>query len=60
MYIYIYTYIYIYIYIYLYIYIYIYIMRPSGYHHNDFVANHALGHDKAIMLITGEGHCIHD
>ena len=28
-------------------------MRPSGYHHNDFVANHALGHDKAIMLITG-------
>ena len=46
--IYIYIYIlYIYIYI-LYIYIYIYVimktMCPPGYHHNGFVATHALGH----------------
>ena len=45
----IYTYIYIYIYIYIYLYIYIYIcnhktMCPPSYHHNDFVAPHALGH----------------
>ena len=52
-YIYIYKYVYIYIYIYIYIiyiYIYIYIyvimktMCPPGYHHNGFVAIHALGH----------------
>ena len=50
MYIYIYIYIYIHIYIYVCIYIYIYIyvimktMCPPGYHHNGFVATHALGH----------------
>ena len=41
-------YIYIYKYIYIYIYIYIYVimktMYPPGYHHNGFVATHALGH----------------
>ena len=49
----IYIYIYIYIYnhenyIYIYIYIYIYkimkTMCPPSYHHNGFVATHALGH----------------
>ena len=45
----VYLYIYIYIYIYeIYIYIYIYVimktMCPRGYHHNGFVATHALGH----------------
>ena len=43
---------YIHIYIYIYIYIHIYpimkTMCPPSYHHNDFVATHALGH-----MITG-------
>ena len=53
-YIYIYIYIYIHIFISLYLflslslYIYIYVimktMCPPSYHHNDFVATHALGH----------------
>ena len=38
---------YIYIYVYVYVYIYIYVimktMCPPGYHHNGFVATHALG-----------------
>ena len=46
--IYLYIYIYIYIYINIYIYIHIYVimktMCPPGYHHNGFVATHALGH----------------
>ena len=29
---------------YIYIYIYIYNHENNGYHHNDFVATHALGH----------------
>ena len=29
-------------------------MCPPGYHHNGFVATHALGH------ITGRAHCFHD
>ena len=33
-----------YIYIYIYIYIYMKTMCPPGYHHNSFVATHALGH----------------
>ena len=49
-YIYIYTYIYKYIYVCIYTYIYIYIyatmktMCTPGYHHNGFLATHALGH----------------
>ena len=48
-------------------------MCPPGYHHNGFVANHALGHmttvyhvptcmscHKAIVVITGRPHCFHD
>ena len=31
-------------------------MCPPGYHHNGFVATHALGH----MVITGRAHCFHD
>ena len=34
-------------------------MCPPGYHHNSFVATHALGH-KAIVVITGRAHCFHD
>ena len=34
-------------------------MYPPGYHHNGFVATHALGH-KAIMVITWRAHCFHD
>ena len=34
-------------------------MCPSGYHHNGFVAIHALGH-KAIMVITWRAHCFYD
>ena len=35
----------IYIYIYIYIYTYIYVcVCPPSYHHNGFVATHALGH----------------
>ena len=45
---YIYTYIYIYVCICIYLYVYIYAiiktMCPPSYHHNDFVATHALGH----------------
>ena len=32
-------------------------MCPLGYHHNGFVATHALGH---IVVITGRAHCFHD
>ena len=39
-----YIYIHIYIYIYIYIYAIIKTMCPPSYHHNDFVATHALGH----------------
>ena len=50
-------------------------MCPPGYHHNGFVATHALGHmmyptvhhvpkcmscHKAIVVITGRVHCFHD
>ena len=47
-------------------------MCPPAYHHNDFVATHALGHSlctscakrischKAILLITRSTHCFHD
>ena len=39
-------------------------MCPPGYHHNGFVATHALGHmmccHKAIVVITGRTHCFHD
>ena len=40
-------------------------MCPPGYHHNGFVATHALGHKcmschKAIVVITGRAHCFHD
>ena len=47
-------------------------MCPAGYHHNGFVATHALGHihhvhhvpkciscHKAIVVITGRAHCFH-
>ena len=34
-------------------------MCPPGYHHNGFVATHALGH-KTIVVITGRAHCFHD
>ena len=34
----------IYIYIYIYIYVIMETMCPPGYHHNGFVATHALGH----------------
>ena len=50
-------------------------MCPPGYHHNGFVATHALGHmiygclschktkcmrcHKAIVVITGRSHCFH-
>ena len=48
MYIYIYIYMYVCMYVYIYIYIYIYVimktMCPPVYHHNGFVATHALGH----------------
>ena len=38
---------------------------PGGYHHNGFVATHALGPKcmschKAIVVITGRAHCFHD
>ena len=43
-------------------------MCPSGYHHNGFVATHAVGHHvpkymschKAIVVITGRAQCFHD
>ena len=38
-------------------------VSPPGYHHNGFVATHALGHmscHKAIAVITGKVHCFHD
>ena len=35
---------YVYIYIYIYIYVIMKTMCPPGYHHNGFVATHALGH----------------
>ena len=40
-------------------------MCPPSYHHNRFMATHALGHmmyscHKAIVAITGRGHCFHD
>ena len=46
-------------------------MCPPGYHHNGFVATHALGHrvhhvpkcmscHKAIVVITRRAHCFHD
>ena len=36
-----------------------------GYHHNDFVATHALrymmySYHKAILVVTGKAHCFHD
>ena len=34
-------------------------MCPPNYHHNGFVATHALGH-KAIVVITGRAHFLHD
>ena len=49
MYIYIYMYVYIYIYIYIYIYVIMKTMCPPGYHHNGFVATHALGHMMYVM-----------
>ena len=36
-------YIYIYVYVYIYIYVIMKTMCPPGYHHNGFVATHALG-----------------
>ena len=54
-------YIYIYFIIYIYIYIYIHVimqtMCPSGYHHNGFVASHALGH---MMYDVHDVHDAHD
>ena len=38
-------------------------MCPPGYHHNGFVATHALGHMMymmSIVVITGRAHCFHD
>ena len=40
-------------------------MCPPGYHQNGFVATHAFGHKcmnchKAIVVITGSGHCFVD
>ena len=45
-------------------------MCPTSYHHNGFMATHALGHiqlmpkcisyHKAIVVITGRAHCFHD
>ena len=43
-------------------------MCPPNYHHNGFVATHALGHmtpkcmssHKAIVVITGRAHCFYD
>ena len=45
-------------------------MCPPGYHHNGFVATHALitvhhvpkymSCHKAIVVITGRAHCFHD
>ena len=41
-------------------------MCPPGYHHNGFVATHALGHKmcmschQAIVVITGRAHCFRD
>ena len=32
---------------------------PPNYHHNGFVATHALGH-KAIVVIPGRAHYLHD
>ena len=34
-------------------------MCPPNYHHNGFVATHALGY-KALVAITGRAHCLHD
>ena len=50
---------------------YIYTMYLPAYHHNGFVATHALGYmmyrcakcmscHKAIVVITGRAHCFHD
>ena len=50
---------YVCIYIYIYIYIIMETMCPPNYHHNGFVATHARGH-KAIVVITGKAHCLHD
>ena len=36
-------------------------MCPPGYHYNDFVATHALGHMiYGILVITWRAHCFHD
>ena len=37
-------------------------MCPPGYHHNSFVATHALGHIMYgdTVVITGRAHCFHD
>ena len=64
-YIYIYN-IYIYIYVTYVIYVIMKTMSPPSYHHNGFVATHALGHmmymscHKAIVVITARVHCFHD
>ena len=44
-----------YIIIYIYIFIIMKTMCPTGYHHNDFVATHALGH----MMYGCKYICIH-
>ena len=36
-------------------------MCPPGYHHNGFVATHALGHMMyGYRLLVGRAHCFHD
>ena len=53
-----------YIYIYIYMYVIMKTMCPPSYHHNGFVATHALGPKcmschKAIVVITRRAHCFH-
>ena len=50
---------YIYVYICVCVFIIMKTMCRAGYHHNGFMATHALGH-KAIVVITGRAHCFHD
>ena len=52
---------------YIYIYVVMKTMYPSSYHHNGFIATHALGHmmymhscHKAIVVITEREFCFHD
>ena len=42
--------VYIYIYLYIYVYVIMKTMYPPGYHHNGFVATHALGHMITYIL----------